>query len=172
MSKIIAYLNAIQYDGTNSAAILTAINVGGGSAVIDSETGGVLTIGSCGNHDNVAVTDWVRYDHFCVVQVHHDGSFHRDYLLDTEISGDQSALTGVGTATVPALLLGASTTVAVDVAPAQADSSYSVVARLVGAVGSLTVTSTSVVDVDTVNVTVHAGVAYLAGAQVLVLAYE
>lgn len=169
--KIVAFLRAAQYDGSNSASLLTTI---GGDVTIVSESAGVLTLDTCGNTRVVHTGDWVRYSDGCVQQVYTPAAFSEVFLQENDLVNaedvPQTGVRSIGFAAVPALLLGASANVAVTMSPALPDSSYAATARIVGAVGSLTVTSVVVTDEDTVTVTVHAGVAYVAGAQVCVWA--
>lgn len=156
--KVTAYVNVIQYTGSNSAAILALT---GGDIETVSETGGIWTVTSCGNEHVIHTGDWVRYAAGCIQQTYSDTAFHDQYLAQ--------GLSGVGVASVPALALNASTNVAVQISPAQPDSSYTPEARLVGAIGQLSITNVTVTDQDTVTVTVQAGLAYVSGAQVLVV---
>lgn len=67
-------------------------------------------------------------------------------------------------------MLGASTTVQVTISPAMQDTDYVYSVILTGASGGLSITSSSIVSASRVDVTVQAGVAYVAGAQVVVAA--
>lgn len=186
---------AIQYDGTNSAEIDGLI----ANFTIDSETGGVLSFNSLSSPFTVNTGDWIRYTQGHVESTHPDSEFQAFFVrnaiyldtdhtsLDSDITDlddrvtelESTAGTGIraaGIALAPTLLLSASATVAVDFSPAMPNTSYTPHVQLIAsttALGSLSVTGTTVVDTNTVNVTVqNSGLVNLSGVQLLVTVTE
>jgi hypothetical protein len=174
---------AIRYTGSNSAEIDGLITY----FDITSESGGVLNFLSNSSSFTANTGDWIRYTQGSVQSVHPDTAFQFYFAqnalyddvsgLDTRVGSLESgsgtaALRAAGSATVPTLLLNASTMVAVDVTPALANTSYTPHAMVVGTVaiiGALNITGMSIVDTNTVNVTVqNTGLASLSGANILV----
>lgn len=100
--------------------------------------------------------------------------------LSTTISALSASISGafvrsMGVAPVPTLILGASTTVAVQIQPAMPDSSYSAYAGKFAGVSltDLQINSVTVVDTDTVNVAVeNVGLGTITGASVIVHAID
>jgi hypothetical protein len=83
MTKIVAYTEALRYDGTNGAAIVAAT---GGDAFSIQATGSMLRLSSCGNEHVVRVGDWVRYANGCVQQVLIDSDLHARWLTEDDIA--------------------------------------------------------------------------------------
>jgi len=85
--KIITYADAIQYDGTNGAAVATAV---GGDFEITSDDGQTLNFTSCGNVSDgswlspVVVSGWVRHGAGCVHQVLTPAEFAAAWLIAPE----------------------------------------------------------------------------------------
>lgn len=157
----------IQYTGSNANEVGATV---GGDFSLVSETGGVMTAWSCGNLHEINAGLWIEVHHDCIVRVCTKADFDKDYML---VQSPPAAFTSVGVATVPPLLLGASTTLNVSISPAQSSANFTPKLSLLGApavIGPLAITGMSVVNASTVSVTVRASVAYLGGAQVLVLA--
>lgn len=196
--NIVERKHAVQYDGTNSGDIellfpLTHI----------SETGGVWTFESGGPTWAVNTNDWIVYYQNYVFSTFSPTAFEWFFRCNAEcgdlqtqdiqdlqeavetlegqvedLTAEVASLGGasvrsVGIAAVPTLLLGASTTVAVQLSPAMPDSSYTARAfKFAGvSLSDLNITSVTVVDADTVNVGVqNVGLLTLTGASVLVTA--
>ena len=70
--KILQYAEAIQYDGTNGAAVAAAV---GGDFAVTSDDGQELHFESCGNISDgswlvpVPLNGWIRYADGCVQEV-------------------------------------------------------------------------------------------------------
>jgi len=92
--------------------------------------------------------------------------------LAASLSSPTSPFNALGIAAIPSLTAGANTTVAVTSKPAYEDTNYVAVASVIGGaslLGALGVTATTIVDEDTVNVTIHnGGLSTVTGGQVLV----
>lgn len=187
--------HSIRYTGSNSADIdIQVPNVS-----IFSEVGGVLTLDINGNHIPVQTGEWIIFnangtnplpnslyeaEWVCNAMCSEipDLSALTDDVSDlgNDLDTLQTAVTGafvraMGTAAVPTLLLGQSTTVAVQLQPAMPDATYSPYASVFGGVNlvGLNITSVSVVDADTVNVAVNnAGGLTVSGVTVLVHAID
>lgn len=170
---------AIQYTGGNSATVDAAIT----DFTIISETGGVLTASSGGNNWTISTNDWVRYTQGFVASVHSPAAFATLFLtvassadllgLQAQVDAVASdSVSGVGLKESPTLLFGQSANVDVDIHPTQAGDQYTPLPQLVAAssaLGSLSITGTSVLDADTVRVTVqNSGLVNLSGVHVLV----
>lgn len=80
VQKIHEYRTVIQYDGANSAAVLAAV---GGDITIVTETGGVLTVDTCGNTWAINTGDWVRFGQGCVHAVYTPAQLAEAWLIDT-----------------------------------------------------------------------------------------
>lgn len=184
---IVYSYRSVQYTGSNSADIDALVT----DFVIDNETAGVLTATSGGTQFTINTTDWVIYWQGAVQTVNTNTQYNTYYVDDalvtdltsvngaiTTLQGQVAALlaggTSVGLKESPTLLLGQSATVAVDIIPAMPNTSYAATAQLVASatvLGSLSITSTSIVDADTVNVTVqNSGLLNLSGVHILVTA--
>lgn len=156
---IIPSKRAIQYTGSNSAAIDAAIS----DFSITSESSGTLNFNSGGNSWSVSTNGWVVFYQGAATQTLTNSEFTNEWAVA------ESPLTSAGWSAVPTIALPGSTTVAVNITPAMPDTSYTPQAVLnAGAPGTLSITGVSVVDVDTVNVTVSTSVTYLGGAHVVV----
>lgn len=188
---IVERYNAIQYTGSNSAEIDSLVTY----FDIVSEVGGVLTVESPTGTAIPAINtnDWVRYNQGVVVSVHNTSSFNNFFVrnavysdlpdtsaieadiaaLQTDVTALESSvpLLSAGVKECPLLIVG-NTTVAVDIIPAMPDTSYTANAQLFASVallGSLSISSITVVDTDTVNVVVNnGGLVSLTGANILV----
>ena len=85
--KIYQYADAIQYDGTNGAAVAAAV---GGDFEITSDDGNELHFTSCGNISDgswlvpVPLNGWVRYGGGCVQQVMTAEEFAAGWLVAPE----------------------------------------------------------------------------------------
>ena len=85
--KIYGYANAIQYDGTNGAAVAAAV---GGDFTITSDDGQTLNFTSCDNVSDgswlppVPLNGWVRYAGGCVQQVMTAEEFDAAWLVAPE----------------------------------------------------------------------------------------
>lgn len=183
---IVDKYQAIQYTGSNSAEIVSAV----GNAQVVSESGGTLELESPvgSGHFFVDSGGWVRFISNQVLSTCTSAEFGLNYIhnavfadvdleavtdrLDLLEAADPLLSSGVGA--VPALLLNASTVVTVTLDPAMADDTFAPHARLLGSaslLGNLSITAVSIVDEDTVDVTVqNSGLATGAGATVLVTA--
>lgn len=167
--NIVDKIMAIQYDGSNSAEIdslITYLN-------IVSETGGVLTVESGGTNFVLNTSDWARYAQGTVTSKFSNSDFNFFYQRNA-VHDDLAAVSGVLSAGVkecPLLVVG-NTTVSVDITPAMPDSSYTANAQLFASVallGSLSISSVTVVDTNTVDVVVNnGGLISLTGANILV----
>lgn len=170
---------SLQYDGTNSAAILSLAEKATAYEPwsIDSETGGVLILEfDQGGPDTVSINE----GEFCLFVPHlmqfqvwpagiyadRYGNYEDDLLPEIVLSA--------GSIATPLLGASASTTLGVPVAPAQPSSVYEVTATLAGSaalLNDLEITAVAIVDADTVNVTVrNNGLVSLGGATVIVAA--
>lgn len=165
---------AVQYTGTNSADIDGLIT----QFDITSEVGGVLNFDSAGSSFSANTNDWIVYFQGMVFNTFSPSAFNTFYscnALCDDVTGGLQVLS-VGVAETPLLLAGASAVVAVTLVPAMPDSSFNAYAQLFGAaniLASLSITGVSVVDADTVNVTVqNTGLLTLGGAHVIVNAQD
>lgn len=192
--NIVERKHAVQYDGTNSGDIdaLFPVNT-------LSEVSGVWTFESppTGPTYVVNTNDWIVFFQNMVFSTYSPTAFDFFYRCNAEcadlqeavetlqgqvedLQGEVDALGGmsvrsVGVAPVPLLLLGASTTVAVQLNPAMADSAYTAKAFKFAGVSltDLAINSVTIVDADTVNVAVeNTGLATITGASVLVTATD
>lgn len=174
---------AVQYTGSNGSEIDAIIP----DFTIDSESGGTLNFTSNSASYVAHTNDWIVYWQHYVNSVHSNSDFNlfwvKDALTDeldslkstvtTLAAGATSSSRSVGLKETPTLLLNQSTTVSVDVIPAMADTDYTPYVQLVGpstALGSLSVTSVSVTDADTVSVVIqNSGLVSLSGIHCLVV---
>lgn len=182
----------IKYSGSNSSDIISAV---GGDCSLVSESGGTLVLNSSSTNWTIHTNDQVVYWQHMIVNVFDQSTFDFFFAIDALASdltainssittltsqvnslaaGSTSSARSVGLKESPTLLFSQSTTVAVDIIPAMPDTSYTPVAQLVApstALGSLSITSVSVVDADTVNVVVqNSGLVSLSGVHILVVA--
>lgn len=183
---------AIQYTGSNSADIDSQVP----GVSITSETGGILTLDFGGNPLVLNTNDWIYFNAFqtfaqpnsqhnsewnCVTVCADAETFAEELgdvadslsLLSTAVTG--AFVRAMGMAPVPTLLLGQDTTVNVQLQPAMPDSGYSAYAVTFGGVDleSLSITSVSVVDTDTVAVAVdNVGLNTISGVTVAVHAID
>lgn len=173
--NIVLKYKAIQYDGTNSAQIDGLITY----FDITSESGGVLHADSSSGSFTINTNDYVVYNQGSIYGVHSPTDFNTFYICNSACEDTAGFASGtparaVGVASVPALLLNASTTVGVTLTPAMPDTSYTANAFPFNGVvlaANLQVTSVSIVSASLVNVVVQSvGVATLAGANVMVVA--
>lgn len=180
---------SMQYTGSNSADILAAVT----QVDFESESGGVLHLSMGETPFTLNTNDWIIWDignvtvlsntqylaeRDCVAicsdvqAVADDVSELQTDVSSLEATVAMGATHSMGVAPVGALLLNASTTVAVTLNPAMPDSGYSAYAMLFAGTVSITglqINSVTVVDTDTVDVVVQSvGVATLAGANVMV----
>lgn len=150
---------ALAYTGSNSADLLDLAELATQYTwSIDSEGGGVLVLEFAVGGDVDTIT--LNTGNFLVftpatlaVQVLTAAAYAARY----SDHGPQAAVSA-GSAPVPTLGASASTTVGVTIAPAQAGTTYSAAAHLVGSstlLADLEILSTTVVDSDTVNVVVR-----------------
>lgn len=170
---------AIQYTGSNSAEIDGLIT----DFTIDSEGGGTLAFTSGGSPYSVSTGEWVRYAQGAVLNTHTTSflnfAFVRNAIYDdvtalqSQVDGLMAAdaLLSAGVQEAPLLIVG-STVVSVNLIPAMPDTSYTPHAQLFAStaiLGPLSITAVSVVDTDTVNVTIlNGGLVGITGARVLV----
>jgi len=174
--SIVERIYAIQYTGNNSAEIDGLIT----DFVITSEGGGVLNFDSGGSSYSLPTNDWIRFAQGYVLNTHTTSGLNfifvrnasYDDLLTFQDAIDES-VRAVGVAEAPTLLASQSTVVSVDIVPAMPDSSYTPTAQMfaaTGLLGSLSITGTSVVDTNTVNVTVqNSGLISIGGVKILVV---
>lgn len=183
---------SIQYTGSNSADIVSQVP----GLTFDSEVGGVLTVLYNGNPMVLATNDWVIFNPFvtfpmgntqylaewqCVSVCDDLGSLETDIdgletdlaALETQVNAISvgTPVRSIGVAPVPTLVLNASATVAVTLAPAMPNTSYTPYAKLFAGISivGLTINSVTVVNASTVNVVVqNLGLVTLAGANVMV----
>lgn len=170
---------ALQYDGTNSAAILALAEKANAYAPwsIDSEGGGSLVLEfDQGGPDTVTITEGqfcAFVPHLMQFQVWPSG-IYGDRFGDYESALVPSLALSSGSLSTPLLGASASTTLGVPLAPAQPSSAYEVAATLAGSaalLNDLEITAVAIVDADTVNVTVrNNGLVSLGGATVIVTA--
>lgn len=163
---------AIQYDGSNSAQILSYVPM----IEFVSETGGVLTVESPPDSAtwNINTNDFVVVQQGAIASVANPGLFN--FSFDCNVTCDTLPLSpasaqAIGVAAVPTLLLGGSTTVAVTLQPAMPSTSYTAYANKFAAVSllNLVINSVTIVDEETVNVNVsNTGLVTLSGASVMV----
>ena len=167
--RSVEFKSFIFYDGSNAGELDEFM-----PDVVLSDDDGTLTLNGHPSGTRTAPPDrWIEFGAFGVINVHTEQDYQDKYIspvLDMPSVLAQELLTGFGSATVPNLVLNQSTTVAVPIAPSQPSGDYTPRAVLVGGAQGLTITNVAVVDADTVNVTVQAGLTYLGGAQVLVVA--
>lgn len=170
---IVERYNAIQYTGSNSAeidALVTHLD-------IISETGGVLTVESPTGTSITPINtnDWVRYNQGVVVSVHNTSTFD-NYYVQNAVFGDLAAVSGVLATGVKecGTLSPGNTTVSVDLVTSMPDTNYTPNAQIfaaAGILGTVSITSVSVNDADTIDVVVNnSGVLGLTGARILVTA--
>lgn len=170
-TRVTQFYRAVLYNGTNAQDIADWIVVP--VTTVHSVVSGVATFLENGESERiVAPGEYVVGTDFYGSGVYLVGNYAAEAfeVIWTRLDEPaKSVVGGFGVASVPTLLLNASTTINVVVTPAQASTTYDATAYLVGAVGPLVITGTSIVDEDTVQVTVQAqGLAYVSGAQVLV----
>lgn len=183
--NIVARYQAIQYTGSNSADIDAAIS----GLDIVSESGGVLVVESPigSSQYTVNTNDWVQFTQGQVSFVYDPATFVF-YFIPNVVTDDLSSLTdrlddleasvtsvnAAGVMQAPTLLFGQSTDVDVNIIPAMPSASYDAHAQLFAAstaLGSLSITAVSVLDADTVRVTVqNSGLVSLSGVHILVTA--
>lgn len=172
--QAVNYNVALFYDGTNAAEIQDNATLN--PVVLDDDNGTLTLNRVVGGTVECPPNRWITFTNGNVYQVMDDTTFNATFVLPVssaaleELDTGPDGLTGFGSAAVPGILLGNDATVSVPISPAQPDATYAVTAYLVGNNGGLSITGTAVVDNDTVEVTVHAAVAYVSGAQVLVTA--
>lgn len=200
--NIVERRHGVQYDGTNSGDIdalfsLNTLSESGGVWMFESPPGSSTY--------TVNTNDWIVYAQNMAFATHSPTAFVNFYRCNAEcadvesldvqalqeavetLEGEMDALQAevdalggvsirsVGVAAVPTLLLGASATVAVQLNPAMADSSYTAKAFKFASVSlvDLQINSVTIVDADTVNVNVeNTGLVTLSGASVLVTATD
>lgn len=160
------------YSGSNSADLNDAIT----DFTITSESSGVLNFNSGGSSFTLNTGDYVVFQHGAVYNVFGDTTFDLDFA---EVLTREQALAlgtvsvkSAGIATVPVLLLNTPVVVAVDITPAMPDTGFTPNVDLFGStdLSSITINSVTVVDVNTVNVSVQTSQATFAGLQLLVTA--
>lgn len=200
--NIVERKHAVQYDGTNSGDIdalfpVNTLSEVSGVWTFESPPAGPTYV--------VNTNDWIVFFQNMVFGTYSPTAFDFFYRCNAEcadlqsaevqdlqeavetlqgqvedLQGEVDALGGmsvrsVGVAPVPLLLLGASTTVAVQLNPAMADSAYTAKAFKFAGVSltDLAINSVTIVDADTVNVAVeNTGLATITGASVLVTATD
>lgn len=172
-------IDAILYDGSNAAAVIDWIEAY--NAQYGVQLGWTFEGASLNQDGSIDITpfypnvvqvgEWLVFTQSSI-NVHTGDSFEVNFsnLTATDLAID--AATVVGVADVPGpLLLGASIPVDVTLSSAFMDTSYAATAFLVGAKAPLTVGTITKLNASTVRVQVSAGLAYTAGAQVVVAAY-
>lgn len=174
-------VRAVQYDGTNGTYVASCI----ASAEVSSDDGTTLTLSLFGGLTLLPITSgqWVVVLGGSLQNIVADEVFsaeglgYRQAMSAQDIENAIAAIEPVmaaGIESIPSLIAGAQTNVNVTLVPAMSGTAYSAAPVLVGGaqlLGSLSVLSHTVVDEDTVTVTVkNNGLVTLAGAQVLVTA--
>lgn len=155
----------VLYDGTNGTAIQGLFP--SGNFVINSDNGTTLAFHYLGVSYTVTSGNYIVTANGGHVQAVYAAADVTDLLSFIQIP----KASAIGVKPVPSILLNQSATVDVDLTRDMADTSYDAQAFLVGAVGSLTVTSADPLDVNTIRVVVQAGLAYVSGAQLVVVAH-
>lgn len=179
----------VTYDGTNSADIDALIS----DFTIVSESGGILNFTSNGGSNTAHVGYQIFYNELGIVTDSVSPANYASQVVElpdfaamqtaidnlTESVADlgeqfasMDALGAAGAVTFPAIAASGDASVAVDINPAMPDTSYTVAAQIFGGInlGVLSVTDVTVVDTNTVNVTIHNGGLLSLGASVLVTA--
>lgn len=173
---------AIQYTGSNSGALNTAIT----DFAVDSEAAGVLTFTSSGNQLVANTGDWVTFWQGYANGVYTNAQFLFYFVenaVGTDVLALQATIAGVGSAALRSagvasagtLLLNTPANVAVQLIPAMADTSYTPYAYLFGTgvnLGQVTVNSVTITDADTVTVQVQTTLLSLPGVNILVVAKD
>lgn len=160
---------AIQYTGSNSAAIDAAVS----DLSIVSESGGVLVVQSpvTGSNWTLNTNDWARYTQGTVQSVHSPSAF-ATYFTIVATLGD-IGIRAAGIKECPTLSPG-DTVVSVDLTTSMLDTSYTAQAQIfasAGILGDVSITDVDIVDTNTVDVTVNnSGLVGLTGARILVTA--
>jgi hypothetical protein len=178
---ILLKYKAIRYDTTNRAEIQALVT----NTALVSESGGVLVLESPSGSSTwtINTNDWVVYTQNMITGAMSQSAFDFFYIRNAvyddvtdlqEAIGDLQAidaLLSAGVKECPLLVVG-NTTVAVDIIPAMPNTGYTPRAELFASVallGSLSISSVAVVDVNTVNVVItNGGLVSLTGANVLV----
>lgn len=176
---------AVQYTGSNSAEILAAAQAvtqySGNAWAVQSELGGVLTlvetpaVGAVGVWP-IASGQWVIIAmDFGIIARLSSAAYQARYRLINDIVNAALLQVGsIGIALVPELTASGTTTVTVQIRPAQPDTSYTASASLAGGtslLGSLSIVAGSVTKVSGSVVTAqvrNSGLVTLSGALLLV----
>lgn len=162
-----------QYDGTNGAYIVSCIS----GATLLTEGDGTLVFAYNDYNVFVYTTNWVVFLNAQLFQVMSNAEYYEywvEYPLLAQVTALENAtsVTSLGNASVPTLLSNTQTTVSVNMSPALANVNYNVASVIIGSADLLTdlqILSTTIVDVDTVDVVVrNNGLLSLSGATVLV----
>lgn len=170
--------HAIQYTGSNSADIDSQVP----GITITSEAGGVLTLDSSGYEVILNTTDWIIWNSFQTFGLP-NSLYHREWdcvalcadIAQVNASTSNVFVRGIGVAPVPTLATTEDTMVSVPIQPAMPDSGFSAYAAVFGGDNPdlLSITSVTVVDVDTVDVIVeNTGGVTVSGVTVMVHAID
>jgi hypothetical protein len=170
--KVVENVTAYTFEGTSDGddvvAALNAHKPSGDFSLI-AESGSSLTVEGAfggGGTEQLTIDDGGAY-----VYRGEDWIGERTAAQMASIYRDESAgIVAWGAAQVPAILLNGDEDVAVTLDQTMPDTSYTPSARLVGAIGSLSINTVTVTDEDTVTVNVQAGLAFAGGASVVVAA--
>jgi hypothetical protein len=153
------------YTGSNSADLDAAIT----DFVITSESGGVLHFDSGGSSFTANTSNQVIFLQGFVYAVFTQSQYENYY---SEITVKSASLKSAGIATAPTLILDIPATVSVDITPAMPDASYTPHVDLFGGtdLSSIIINSVTVIDTNTVDVSVQTSLASFNGLQILVTA--
>lgn len=162
--RVAPRIGAVQYDGTNASFIAGCLDAGSVNSSSQS---------TC----NIQVADSFSFD--CPVNswvLVQNGNYN-GVLTDAEYEAlwvpIPASVAGIGVEPIPTLAGGAQTTVAVAIVPPMANEDFTAAPAISGAsnlLANLTVLSHSIVDQDTVNVTVkNNGLLSLGGAGLFVV---
>lgn len=173
--NVVTSLSAVQYDGTNSGDIIALDAFDFNNA---TENAGVWSFQSPPDATSYIINtgDWILFAQNMVMLKNSNSEFLMQYSCNS-LCSDVEALEGsisvssMGVAPVPPLLASGTANVNVTLQPAMADNTYTAYAFKFAGVSltDLDITSVTVVDEDTVTVSVeNVGLVTLTGASVLV----
>jgi hypothetical protein len=162
--RVAPRIGAVQYDGTNASFIAGCLDAG--SVNSSSQSTCNIQVGESFSFD-CPVTHWVL-----VQDGNYNGIISPEQFESLWVALP-SGIAGLGVEPIPTLTAGAQTTVSVNVVPSMLDEDYTAAPGISGAsnlLASLSVLSHSIVDQNTVDVTVkNNGLLSLGGAAVFVV---